>query len=651
MGSRSGPSPAMRSANVRSASTSRPRWSSSLRSVYGGSCGHGHAARAEDHAGRVAPATWSGSRWAGRASPPGPAALAVQRDLVRGGDAGPQARDVDQRVVVAGDVERALAAAHDLDLARRIGLHPHGRLVRADVAQDGAEDELRHRGGSVPARGDGRSGPPPRLAVAPGQPGRGDGHGRQSEGERQTAPGDPDAAPTPGAPGVRGERAPHREAAARGATAEGARACHGGVLPRTWATAQDARVVRAPDGDAGGVEVLEQRLGELPRGAEVVAQLGERDGALGADERLDADADGGERLGVRPPVAADADRAAGVAEGVEVLGLGAEVGAQRRLVAGAPQALLERQRGGGQRRAAAGGARERRRGTRPGRARRRLRAPAPRAAAPRSRASTSGRRPCRRAAASRTTPPPRVSGGDTTGRRRGRPLAAAAGARAAAARARRRGRRAGRAPRACRGGRGRARRHGPRSASAASTRSVGATAAGGGQDVPAADVVALDAREVRATRCPAAARSTGSSWTCTPRTRARRPPGWSSSTSPRADRARPQRPRDDGPGAADGEGPVDVQQRGAAAPVAGAARRRRGRPGRGALERGADSSTPVPRARRARDGLQRAGRRRAAPRPRARPRRVGQVGLRERDDALADAERPRARRRARRSGA
>src|SRR4051812_40596275 len=50
------------------------------------------------------------------------------------------------------------------------------------------------------------------------------------------------------------------------------------------ATPQHARVVRPPQRHVLGVEVLEQRLGELAGRAELVAQAGERERALGADQ-------------------------------------------------------------------------------------------------------------------------------------------------------------------------------------------------------------------------------------------------------------------------------------------------------------------------------------------------------------------------------
>jgi hypothetical protein len=75
--------------------------------------------------------------------------LAVERDLVRNRGVGRQAGDVHERVVVALDGERLLARGvialgPDLDHARRVGLHPHCRLVLARVPQQWAQPELRH---------------------------------------------------------------------------------------------------------------------------------------------------------------------------------------------------------------------------------------------------------------------------------------------------------------------------------------------------------------------------------------------------------------------------------------------------------------------------------------------------------------------------
>jgi len=49
-----------------------------------------------------------------------------------------------EREVMALDLERAIRAAGDLDLAGHVGLDPHGRVLHADVAQERAEDEASH---------------------------------------------------------------------------------------------------------------------------------------------------------------------------------------------------------------------------------------------------------------------------------------------------------------------------------------------------------------------------------------------------------------------------------------------------------------------------------------------------------------------------
>ena len=66
---------------------------------------------------------------------------------------------MDERVVAVTDAERPLGTAEDCDLAARVGLHPNGRLGLADIAQHGAEEELRHgrslRGRETPRRASG----------------------------------------------------------------------------------------------------------------------------------------------------------------------------------------------------------------------------------------------------------------------------------------------------------------------------------------------------------------------------------------------------------------------------------------------------------------------------------------------------------------
>jgi len=73
-----------------------------------------------------------------------PDALAVQADVVRARLLGLEPRDVDEREVMALDLERPVGAAADLDLAGPVGLDPHRRVLRADMAQERAEDEASH---------------------------------------------------------------------------------------------------------------------------------------------------------------------------------------------------------------------------------------------------------------------------------------------------------------------------------------------------------------------------------------------------------------------------------------------------------------------------------------------------------------------------
>ena len=93
--------------------------------------------------------------------------LAVERDLVGHGAARLQAADHDERVVVAGDVERARGVPEHLDRARRVGLDPHRRLVLPRVAEEGTQYERRHCGATLPCH-DGAVGPlhPGFLAAA-----------------------------------------------------------------------------------------------------------------------------------------------------------------------------------------------------------------------------------------------------------------------------------------------------------------------------------------------------------------------------------------------------------------------------------------------------------------------------------------------------
>jgi hypothetical protein len=87
----------------------------------------------------------------------GPHALAVEHDLVGVRDARLEPFDDDEAVVVALHVERARPMAEHLDLARRVGLDPERRVVLAEMAEERAQDQLRHlaslgRGGA-PAGG------------------------------------------------------------------------------------------------------------------------------------------------------------------------------------------------------------------------------------------------------------------------------------------------------------------------------------------------------------------------------------------------------------------------------------------------------------------------------------------------------------------
>ena len=169
--------------------------------------------------------------------------------------------------------------------------------------------------------------------------------------------------------------------------------------------AQHARVVGQALGDARGVEVLEQRLGELARGpsssrrrASVIAPSA----AMSASTRR-----------ARPPSASgwayierpDAHGAPGGAQG------GAGRPASRSAAFGGSWPAARRRSSSASAESARAPAARPGRRRRPARRRRRARARARRGAGARSRASTSARRPWRRAAGSSTTPPPRVSGG------------------------------------------------------------------------------------------------------------------------------------------------------------------------------------------------------------------------------------------------
>jgi hypothetical protein len=72
---------------------------------------------------------------------PGGGQHAVEAHLVGQRAAGLQAVEDDERVVMAGDGERRRGAPQHVDLARRVGLHPDGRLGVRDVAQQWSENE------------------------------------------------------------------------------------------------------------------------------------------------------------------------------------------------------------------------------------------------------------------------------------------------------------------------------------------------------------------------------------------------------------------------------------------------------------------------------------------------------------------------------
>src|SRR3954466_14553009 len=141
----------MRIASARSASCSRPRGSSSFVSVHGGSFGWAtrqepKAIRSPGSAAAVGVAL-AGAR-ADAARRPAvvarPHELAVEAHVVRARLRRLEAGDMDEREVMALDLEGAIAAAADLDLARHIGLDPDRRVLGSDVAQQGSEDEAGH---------------------------------------------------------------------------------------------------------------------------------------------------------------------------------------------------------------------------------------------------------------------------------------------------------------------------------------------------------------------------------------------------------------------------------------------------------------------------------------------------------------------------
>ena len=401
-------------------------------------------------------------------------------------------------------------------------------------------------------------------------------------------------------------------------------------VTRPSRAAQHARVAAA-EREPLGVEALEQRLGVLARGAELVAQAAERDLALGLEQR-DERARGPRRA--RP-------------RGCASPGPAGRRG-RRRAARRAPRARP------GRRRAAA---RRRRRAARSsiasaaGRQRRRARAPTPappagvgrrglRLAALEpgesrqqiARGAVAPRRGVEHDAAAERVR--RRQGADhepVAGQRHERPLEPQLGVAAAELGEPRR------RPRACRGARRPARRRpgalgrGPleRRVDAVRRRAAGAR----GPAAPAATTTSpratsstRHAREVERDALARPARGRRTRRGPARRARApRRPAGSSSTASPRPALARPQRAGHDGAGAADRERAVDVQAR--------APRRRRRAPAarpRPARAPRRSASRPVARARRHGDGL---GARQQLRRLRQRARRVGGVGLRHRDDA------------------
>src|SRR6267378_3343215 len=101
-------------------------------------------------------------------------------------------------------------------------------------------------------------------------------------------------------------------------------------------------LVAAADREALGVEVLEQRLGELAGGAELVTEGGERDrAAVSVGQRDHPLADPRERLGVIVEVPGDADCEVSLPQRREVRRI--ELGVERGFAARLPESLLERQ--------------------------------------------------------------------------------------------------------------------------------------------------------------------------------------------------------------------------------------------------------------------------------------------------------------------
>ena len=75
-----------------------------------------------------------------------PSHLAVEPNIVRVVGAGRQALHRDEREMRVADAPRQLAPAEDLDLTRRVGLHPDSGHALVDVTQHGPEDEGGHSG-------------------------------------------------------------------------------------------------------------------------------------------------------------------------------------------------------------------------------------------------------------------------------------------------------------------------------------------------------------------------------------------------------------------------------------------------------------------------------------------------------------------------
>ena len=373
-------------------------------------------------------------------------------------------------------------------------------------------------------------------------------------------------------------------------------------------SAKHARVVGQALGHPLGVEVLEQRLGELARGPSSSRRRARVIAPSALDDRLDAARDGRRaRRGGRTSSGRRARRARRrAAQRARPRRRGRRRSAARgRRRAGAPRARARRRRapaaaaaGGGAAGAAAAPARARAR-----RERRRS-----------SRASTSGRGPWRRARGSSTTPPPRVSGGAIERTTTRSPARASSG----------RSRRSCQSPSPSVG---HARRRLARAVVDVHAHPVAARRAGRarassdarrraprrrGDDVAARDLArARRPARLSATRWPARGALDGLVVDLdAAHAHAARRAAAATSTSPRRDRARPQRAGDDRARAADGERRGRRAARGSPPPSP------RGRAGarRRASSAARSSSTPVAGARRARHDLDAAAAARAASR-------------------------------------